>query len=449
MKIKYLVAVGLLPLVLAGCPFDDDDDDPVVEPEILSTSVRVFHASPDAPAVNLLVNGDEAAAGLDFAQSTGVLTLDEGTYTIAVEGIVPGGNATVIGPVDLELAGDTHYDVIAANTVSDIEPIIIADTGALSDASLVRVRVAHLAAAAPTVNVFVTAPGDDITGADPLGTFSFGEVLGPVEVAAGDYRVRVTLADDTLVYDSGTVGLTAGKDLLIGAIATFRADDAPIKLAVLDGDAVAIIHDQNDGANLRVVHDSADAPAVDVYLNDAADPAIEDLEFPNVVGYVNLAAGDYDIEVTAANTTSAVINADGVTLENGASYTVIALNELASIEPLVLVDNERSVATEARVRLIHGSSLAGNVDIYVVAQMADISMETPAFSDVPFKAETGYVSLAAGDYDVVITPQGTTTEAIRVSVTLVNGEIYTAIARDGLGLTTPLGVIGLDGLAPI
>ncbi len=53
---------------------------------------------------------------------------------------------------------------------------------------LVRVRVAHLAAAAPSVNVFVTAPSDDITGLDPLGTFSFGEVLGPV--AACDYRIR-------------------------------------------------------------------------------------------------------------------------------------------------------------------------------------------------------------------------------------------------------------------
>ncbi|MDN3640265.1 DUF4397 domain-containing protein [Simiduia curdlanivorans] len=449
MNIRTLAAVGLLPLVLAGCPFDDDDDDPIVEPEVLSTSVRVFHASPDAPAVNLLVNGGEAAAGLDYAQSTGVLTLDEGTYTVAVEGIVPAGNVTVIGPVDLDLVGDTHYDVIAANAVADIEPIVISDSGSLSDASLVRVRVAHLTATAPAVNVFVTAPTDDITGLDPLGTFSFGEVLGPVEVAAGDYRIRVTLADDTLVYDSGTVNLSAGKDLLVGAIPTFRTDDAPIKLAVLDGDAVAILHDQNDGANLRVVHDSADAPAVDVYLNDAAMPAIEDLEFPNAVGYVNLAAGDYDIEVTAANTTSAVINADGVALANGASYTVIALNQLANIEPLVLTDNERSVATEARVRLIHGSSLAGNVDIYVVEQLADISMASPAFSDIPFKADTGYVSLAAGDYDVVITPTGTTTEAIRVSVSLENGGIYTAIARDGVGLTTPLGVIGLDGLAPI
>ncbi|WP_015046311.1 DUF4397 domain-containing protein [Simiduia agarivorans] len=452
MNIKHVVALAALPLVLAGCPFDDDDDNEITEVPVEApaepAAVRVFHASPDAPAVNLIVAGSEAAGGLDFSQSTGVLSLDAGTYSVAVDGILPAGTATVIGPVDLDLAQGVSYDVIAVNSVAEIEPLVIADEGELSDSTAVRVRVAHLAAAAPEVDVFVTEPGADLTAADPLGRFSFKEVLGPVEVPAADYQVRVALTDGTVVYDSGTVALAAGKDLLIGAIPTFRSGDAPIKLAVLDGDDVVIIHDANDGANLRVVHDSADAPAVDVILNDSMTPAIEDLAFPDVVGYVNLAAGSYDISVNAANTTTTVIDADGVALANGASYTVIALGELSAIEPLVLEDNERRVATEARVRLIHGSTLAGDVDIYVVAPMADITAATPAFEDVPFKAETGYVSLAEGEYDVVITPADQpTSEAIRVTVNLTAGEIYTAIARDGAGLTTPLSVIGLDGLA--
>lgn len=451
MNLKHLMALVALPALLAGCPFDDDDNsdtEVLVETPAEPASVRVFHASPDAPAVNLIVAGSQAAAELDYAESTGVLSLDAGTYSVAVEGILPEGNATVIGPVDLDLAEGVHYDVIAVNSVASIEPVVITDEGELSDSTAVRVRVAHLAAEAPEVDVYVTEPGADITGVDPLGRFSFKEVLGPVEVPAADYQVRVTLTDGTVIFDSGTVTLAAGKDLLIGAIPTFRNGDAPIKLAVLDADDVVIVHDVSDGANLRVVHDSADAPAVDVILNDSGTPAIEDLAFPDVVGYVNLAAGTYDIAVNAANTTTTVIDADGVALVNGASYTIIALGELSAIEPLVLADNERRVATEARVRLIHGSTLAGDVDIYVVAPMADITAATPAFEDVPFKAETGYVSLAAGDYDVVITPANQpTSEAIRATLSLEAGEIYTAIARDGVGLTTPLGVIGLDGLA--
>jgi ABC-type amino acid transport substrate-binding protein len=106
------------------------------------------------------------------------------------------------------------------------------------------------------------------------------------------------------------------------------------------------------------------------------------------------------------------------------------------------------VATEAKVRLVHASTLAGNVDIYVVAAGSSIANAMPAFAKVPFKADTGYVSLAAGSYDVIIAPTGTKTEAIKATLTFANAMVYTAVARDGAGLSSPLGVIGLDALAP-
>ena len=412
------------------------------------TMVRVFHASPDAPKVNVWVNDAVVASALDYQKSTGYLTLDEGTYKVAVEGVIPGGNAVVIGPVNLSLAGKTDYDVIAVNDVSALEPLVLSDTGSLSDSTKVRVRVAHLAAAAPAVKVFVTAPGADLASSAALGTFAFKETLGAVEVAAGDYQIRVALADNTVVFDSGTVTLAAGKDLLIGAVPNVGTGSSPIQLAVLDGNAVAMISDKGAGADLRVVHNSADAPAVDVTANDGATPAIANLAFPESTGYINLPAATYNFKVTPnAATAPVVIDAD-VPLTNGSAYTLIALGSLATIEPLLLTDDNRSVATEAKVRLVHGSSLAGNVDIYVTAPGAGIANATPAFTAVPFKASTGYVSLAEGDYDVVIAPAGTKTEAIKVGVALEAGGVYTAIARDGAGLTAALGVIGLDGLAP-
>jgi hypothetical protein len=411
------------------------------------TMVRVFHASPDAPKVNLWVNDAVVASDLDYQQSTGYLTLDQGTYKVAVEGVIPGGNAVVIGPVNLSLAGKTDYDVIAVNSVGSIEPLVLSDTGSLSDDTKVRVRVAHLAADAPLVKVFVTSPDADLAASTELGSFSFKETLGAVEVAAGDYQIRVTLTDNTVVFDSGTVTLAAGKDLLVGALPNVGTGSSPISLAVLDGDEVAVISDKNAGADLRVVHNSADAPAVDITANNGATPAITNLAFPATTDYLNLPAATYNFKVTPTGaTTPVVIDAD-VALANGTAYTLIALGALADIEPLVLTDNNRPVATEAKVRLVHGSVLAGDVDIYVTARDAGIAAATPAFTAVPFKANTGYVSLAAGDYDVIIAPTGTKTEAIKASLSFTAGNVYTAIARDGVSLSTPLGVIGLDGLA--
>ncbi len=96
------------------------------------------------------------------------------------------------------------------------------------------------------------------------------------------------------------------------------------------------------------------------------------------------------------------------------------------------------------MRLVHASTLAGNVDIYVTAT-ADISSATPAFANVAFKAETGYVSLLPGNYVVTVTPAGSKTAAIGpVALTLAGNKIYTAVARDGTNRAAPLGLILLD-----
>ena len=133
-------------------------------------------------------------------------------------------------------------------------------------------------------------------------------------------------------------------------------------------------------------------------------------------------------------------------LTAGSFYTVLATGSLGenTITPLVLADNPRRVATAAQIRLVHGSTLAGNVDIYVTAS-ADISAASPAFSNVPFKADTGYVSLTPGNYVVTVTPTGSKTAAIGpLSLDLAGNKIYTAIARDAAGRAAPLGLIVLD-----
>ena len=440
-------------MTVAAC---DSSDDPAVNSAPLppTTSVQVLHASSDAPAVNVRVNGNEVLSGVDYKQGSPRLLLDPGTYSIQVDGITPGGDVTVIGPVDLTFDVDTVYTVAAVGKVGDgtIEAVVLNQPRTEVAAGSARAFVLHGASDAPAVDVYVTTPGADLATTAPLGSFSYKESLGPVEVAAGDYQIRVTLAGDptAVVYDTGTLTLNDGDDLLLSAVNNTAGENtnvmqaSPISLAILTGSGSAELLDAATPARLRVVHASADAPNVDVIVDDAVT-LVSDLAFPDATPFVPVDPATYNVKVTATGNASAVVIDADLTLDAGTTYDVLAVNELAAIEPLVLTDDYRSVITEAKVRIIHASPTAQDVDIYVTEQGADITNLEPTLAGVPFKANTGFLSLAAGAYDVTVTPAGSKTPAIGPAPIGINaGGIYTAIARDAVGGGAPLNLILLD-----
>jgi len=81
----------------------------------------------------------------------------------------------------------------------------------------------------------------------------------------------------------------------------------------------------------------------------------------------------------------------------------------------------------------------------VAAPSTDINGINPTFANVPFKANTGYVGLAGGTYEVSVTPAGSKTPvAIFATLPIANGDIFTVIARDNTGGGAPLGLLVED-----
>ena len=455
-RTKALLAYSILPLFLIGCSDDDDDvvQKPAPTPEY--ANVRVVHAASDAPMVNITANDSilNNLEGVDYQVASSRFEVETGMYDIGVTGILPGENAEVL-QADVTLEADMNYDIFAVGNVSDdtLSLLTVTSMETAVDAGNAQVQIVHAASMAPTVDIYVTAPDTDITTEQPLVTAEFTDATDLIQVPAGDYQIRITPAGETtVVYDSGTVNLADGADLLIAATNNVGTGDSPVTLLAADGDGTFKIWDAEAGAAIRVVHGISDAPAVDVIANNEV-VLVDGIQFPRTTDYVSVAAGDYLIDVVADSDNSVVAIDDAeLTLEVGMSYTAIANNVLSAPELDVLVDMPRSVATEAKVRIVHASPSAGNVDIYVTAD-GEIDAVDPAFADIAYETgdlvETGYVSLAEGDYVVTVTPTGTKTVAIETGVlTLENGEIYTAIALDGAMEGDLPQLALLDGLAP-
>ena len=387
---------------------------------------------------------------LNYGQATDAIIAKSGTISLAVLGRLPGtSRPAVIGPADVALAANGVYAVLAVNNVAAIAPLVVARETSTVASTSVRLQVVHAAPAAPAVAVYVTAPGANLAASAPVGSPAFKDVLPAATIPAGDYQIRVTPANKTspVLFDSGTVTLSGGSDLVVAALQNTGPGASPITLlAIPPSGATLHLLDRATPARVRVVHASPDAPAVQVIVNDNfAAPLVPTLAFPNFTLFVEVPGAAYNLKVTPVGNNGLIAIDANVTLAAGSEYSVYAVGPLSSIGPLVLTDDRRPVATQARVRIVHASPAAGNVDLYVVAPGTSLAAAMPAFTNVPFKAETGYVDLVAGHYEVSVTPTGSKTAAIGpLAITVVNGGVYTVAARDAVGGGVPLSVITLD-----
>jgi len=80
--------------------------------------VRVVHAAPDAPPVDLLLNERTAISNLKFGRVTGTYAeYPAGTYQLKVASV--GGENTLLGPLPLALAPGRTYTVLVLGRVAD------------------------------------------------------------------------------------------------------------------------------------------------------------------------------------------------------------------------------------------------------------------------------------------------------------------------------------------
>lgn len=80
--------------LLAGCSSSDDDS--ATPPA--QVGVRFMHASPDAPNVNVEGQLSTFVTDLAYKSASEFLSVGVGNLNVRVDGIVPGGTATVLGP---------------------------------------------------------------------------------------------------------------------------------------------------------------------------------------------------------------------------------------------------------------------------------------------------------------------------------------------------------------
>ena len=212
--------------------------------------VRVVHASPDAPAVDVWVNGAPAFKNAPFKGITQYAELAGGNYDVQV---VPAGATTpVVIKGTLGFGAGKDYTVIALGKLANIAPLVLEDNNAIPEMGKAHVRFVHASPDAPAVDIAVK------NGPVLFKNVAFKGVGEYLPVGAGTYDLEVRLAgtntvalsvpgvklDNQTVYTIFAMGLAGGQPALTAVASVDAASVAaqmPMTLPATGGSQNSLV----------------------------------------------------------------------------------------------------------------------------------------------------------------------------------------------------------------
>src|SRR5215204_5086272 len=410
----FALVVALLPLQAAPAMAQDES----VEAD---ATLRVIHASPGAPEVDVLLDGQTLLQGLASGTASSYATITPKEHRLQV---VPTGQTAEAAVVDetINAAPGQAYLLAVYGLLNDIGGDVYDVDLSEIEPGQARVRLINFSPDAGDVDLLETG-GDEWFGDVGLGEASDYEDLAPgtysADVRGDDDRVLLTVSElpfeETRVYDVVVLGQIADDSLAVQSLVTTVSPSC--------GEVLGLEGESSD-ACIRLVNAAADGPPVDVYLNDAEIG--QNLEFGTATEYVLAPSGaGRGVRVTATGTPvdQALIDTS-LDFDPGQAYEILVTGEGDDLEATITGTDLRPLAQgQARLRVINASPDAGPIDIGVQGS------EDNLFEGVDFRDATDYVVLDAGDYALEVRPGGEDmTVALESEATFEEGVTYDLIA---------------------
>lgn len=172
--------------------------------------VRVFHASPDAPTVDIYIDGKLAVPNLAYTDISNYSYLEEGIHTIDIH--PAGDEENVILSKMVDVPDGRIFTISAINNLDNLELLLIEDDiDEIPSTKEATVRVIHLSPNAPAVDIL--ANGDVL-----FNDLEFKEATDYVKVPSGSYDIDIALTGTDDIVLSGNVNLKANRIYTIYAV---------------------------------------------------------------------------------------------------------------------------------------------------------------------------------------------------------------------------------------
>jgi hypothetical protein len=358
--------------VSVDLPGDPGIDVPPLPPQ---AKIRFIHLSEDTPPVDFFLNDAEPAlvTYLQYNSSTIYRELDPGAYNIDMA-LATGGLAYSLvdtGKWSLE-AGTPRtawvYDAYAAVKIG-----ILSDDYAGLASGTIRIQAVHAATGlGPITLSHLPADGAPVP---LLHDVDIGTASGPLDLAAGSFRLGVDLNNDGTPDTTFTVTELEAGDVadvfLMKSYGRLTLKILPqVGMYQVEADYVA-----PTTARVRLVHLS-DSFSLDVFADNTEPALFQDMGPSTGTPYAEFAPGphNFDVAPDGLGLAGSGLDTGQIDLTVGTSYTVMLYNVYSALQTQVLVDDNSDLdASKVRLRFVHAANGYSHLDFYNLVSFGPFS----------------------------------------------------------------------------
>ncbi len=394
---------------------------------LAQSKLRVVHAMPGGPALDVKVASNAHASGIGFRDAT---KNAPDLSNFALVELFEAGTSTKLNFKTYTLAADKSYTLYVTGTPPKTleEPTVVARPRTMSFPNGVsKFAVVHMGVDAGDLDIVIT---DSKNAKKTFNQMAYKEARPHTDVDFGNFTVEVAQKGGPVFYRAtGNIPTsTAATIIVTGRLAV----PGEFKLAMLiDSDDeeqkpldILTATLENKQAKYRFVNLVPDAPPLDVYVDNVQPAFVKDVPWRSASSLQVTGDGNRTLKfVSPTPPLDSIFLSLSRKLNPDTIYTVTGIGAKASTKEIFLLTHPESMQVpggSAKFRILHASIDAGPVDVKITKSNG----ETYERKNIEYKSLTQYFDIPEGSIRMDVGPAG---EAPTFSGTgmVEGGTIYT------------------------
>lgn len=192
-KTVFFASIIIASLIATGCGSSN-------------ANIRFFNAYPSPTALEMVVDSKAVTSGISYDQASSYVSVNPGSRHLQIEA---SGGSTIVADQNVTPGSGSFNTVL----VTQSQTRILTDSHSTPASGDISVRVINACLTLASADIYIVAPGTDITGVTPtFSNLAYPTASAYTQIASGTYEVIFVIpGSKSEVFSSGSLSLSTGQ----------------------------------------------------------------------------------------------------------------------------------------------------------------------------------------------------------------------------------------------